>query len=292
VRERAAIQLVLQGYVTKSGSASDAAGETVDVILGGKPEYIPEILSRTEPHDADYWIFGLLPDQDQVILDIGADYGYSAASMWAAGARAAVISFEPIAGYRPCLAAIAAARPGRYDFRIVALGDRVGTVKLVMPVLNGVGLTALTSSNPNEHLESIVDNVIDYLEKHTGGAAFQSFSVFEFESPMRPLDDLLASESFAVPLSAISAIKIDTEGSEARILTGARHTIEIHRPLILIEGANREAAVRDLMRDLGYVFAARDDRRLYQTERISDAVNGFFLHAMRLDEYRRCGLLG
>src|SRR5215472_7702843 len=89
----AAVTFVLRAFF--EGSSADT------VFVGGVPkpdghlDWIDEMLTRSEPHDPDYRIFGKLRDPSSTIIDVGAHYGYSAASIWAVGSTTCVLSFEP-----------------------------------------------------------------------------------------------------------------------------------------------------------------------------------------------------
>ena len=118
----------LRREISASLSRYFVAGERAgDLVLlspvgfefDGRVEWISGMLERRDVHDEDYRMFRTLTEADGVFLDIGANYGYSAVSVWATGATCAVISFEPILAFEPCLEVIARLRPGRYDYRIM-----------------------------------------------------------------------------------------------------------------------------------------------------------------------------
>jgi hypothetical protein len=83
----------------------------------------------------------------------------------------------------------------------------------------------------------------------------------------------------------------DVEGHEAAVLRGAQRTIEKHRPLLMIEGANRRPKVAKRLRRLGYLFAVAEGDRLRLFGGVSDRPNGFFAHHSRLSEYAGAGML-
>jgi hypothetical protein len=94
-----------------------------------------------------------------------------------------------------------------------------------------------------------------------------------------------------IEVSNITAMKIDVEGFEAAVLAGAVHTLRAHKPLIMIEGANRNADVVACLSPLGYTFADFVVDHVVLTDQLSPNSNGFFLHRDRLDHYRSIGLL-
>jgi FkbM family methyltransferase len=262
------------------------------LVFDSDPSWLPSIFARRVVHDDDYRIFGYFRDQDSLVLDIGANYGYSVASMFAAGCQSCVLSFDPIAPLAACLAEVVRLNPGRCDYRMAALGAGEGIQRFVMPVINNRGITALTTADTQPHLESLAESLCLYKTRHMAGEPFSSLTFHTFAAPVQTLDAALRSGGpFEVPTNSIVAAKIDTEGTEAAVLAGARDTLTAHRPLILIEGANRQPSVRAILQGAGYEFADRGDDRLSLSADISMRPNGFFVHRSRLDEYRACGLL-
>jgi len=81
------------------------------------------------------------------------------------------------------------------------------------------------------------------------------------------------------------------EGFESRVLAGAKQTLSDHKPLLYIEGANRVATVVEILEEHGYRYGDFHQNAVRLSDCPSTRVNGFFLHASRLDEYRRLELL-
>jgi FkbM family methyltransferase len=290
----------LRRQISASLSRYFVAGERAgDLVLpspvgfefDGRVEWIPSMLERVDVHDEDYRMFRTLTEADGVFLDIGANYGYSVASVWATGATCAVISFEPMLALEPCLEVIARLRPGRYDYRIMGLGSDVGKITFVTPVVNGVALSALATAADSPHLESMATHIESYIDNNMAATRDVSLRFFEFEAPIGTLDSTLARGNFRVRSDRVAAIKIDTEGLEFQILKGATETLRNHRPMVMLENANRIPGVEPLMVELGYFYAERDDMILHPVAGRGRAINGFFLHRHRAAEYRAAGLL-
>ncbi len=64
---------------------------------------------------------------------------------------------------------------------------------------------------------------------------------------------MVALDSFATHIHRIDLIKIDVEGMESSVLTGAEHLIRQHRPILFVEWMRSDrAALEQQLRDLGY----------------------------------------
>lgn len=287
-----AVYSVLEEYFLKQNrSESVVTPSGFDPRVDPQPLWIEETLKNGAVHDEDYFVFAAFQDAETTILDIGAHFGYSAASIWSTGAKCGVISFEANARFEPCLRHLAKLRPGHYDYRTVALGDSAGVLKFAMPVLNGQGLGALATARSSPDLCCLARNVVEHFEKYCSGQAFRSFRIHPFEAPVARLDDLLAAGGFSVPINKIVAIKIDTEGHEAHVLSGCPSLLAAQKPLILAEGGHSNPSVCRQLSQLGYAYASRSNRQLQIVTAPTSAVNGFFLHPDHASEYRRIGLL-
>jgi FkbM family methyltransferase len=143
----------------------------------------------------------LLPDlvrDDGVAIDVGANYGVYA---YALANRAPVVHcFEPL---RECCDYIRAAGSEKIAVHNCALSDSSGTLRLHVPLVDGVPRSTRAS-----------------IERPEG--PFQRRDV-----PVRTLD------SFDLP--KVGFMKIDVEGAEAAVLRGARATLERDRPNLLVE---------------------------------------------------------
>jgi FkbM family methyltransferase len=262
-----------------------------EVRLDGRAEWISTLIERRPMTEEDHLVFGHFRDGGETIIDVGANYGYSVTSIWGVGATASFLSFEPIQPYRLCLEQIARARPGFYDYRMVGLSDSRGELSFAMPVINGIGQSALTTAETDLYVPSMIDDLLYNFEHYMGGAEFNSFKIHCFKAPVTTLDAVLVSEKFRVPTSRIVAIKIDVEGHEASVLRGAIGVIRRHRPLLMLERANGQPEISAILQVLGYVCTEREADRLRRVERIPANVNTFFIARDRIEEYMRTGLL-
>jgi FkbM family methyltransferase len=156
-------------------------------------------------------------------IDVGANRGYYS---WAlAGVAAAVEAFEP----NPLLARFARAKLGkRVRLHEVALSDHAGVATLYVP---------RRASGSSLHIIGNLGNV------------YARDSVDEMQVRVATLD--------SYGFENVGFLKIDVEGSEMEVLAGARETIRINRPSMLIEllaGIHQDhlARIEQIKNDFGY----------------------------------------
>ncbi|HBK04945.1 MAG TPA: hypothetical protein DDZ81_03665 [Acetobacteraceae bacterium] len=264
-----------------------------DVTVDSNPDWIPDILARSDLSEPEFVIFKHFNQDSGTILDIGANYGYAAASIWAAGATSKVLSFEPNPWHVPCLARIKELRPGNFDYLNLGLGTATSETRFVIPVIEGIGISALSSASiESETAWTIPENILHHMMQDHPDLELPRLQFTEVLWHTERLDDVLRNASFDVEVSSISAMKIDVEGFEADVLRGAPITLSTHKPLIMIEGANRNADVISCLNPAGYRYADLEGDHVVLSDEQSPRSNGFFLHEDRLDHYRSIGLLG
>ncbi|MEJ0015484.1 MAG: FkbM family methyltransferase [Acetobacteraceae bacterium] len=262
------------------------------VALEDLPACIDAYLDRQELSEPEFAVFRHFTDPNETIIDVGAHFGYSAASMWRAGSRAYVLSIEPNPWNTMTLQRIKLLRPGRYDYLPVGVGNAPARLRFVTPVVEGMGIGGLCSAAIESEMDwDIPENLVRYMLQYTPDVAAPRLQFAEAEWEVVPLDDLLRTRRPSVPLDRIAAIKLDVEGLEAPAIEGATLTLEQHRPMLMVEHANRNREVVDRLTQLGYRYAEFNDGTVYLTEQQSSRVSGFYLHATRLDDYRTTGLL-
>jgi len=279
-------------YFIKHERTPDIAIPFDAVTVDSNPEWMAGVLEKRELSEPEFAVFGFFRDPDSTILDVGAHFGYSAASIWAAGSHAAVVSFEPNPWHRACLQRIKDARPGRYDFISMGVGNARTAIRFVVPVVEGVGVSGLSSAAIESEMDwAIPENVLRYMMEYLPDIPVPRLQFSATEWQIAPLDELLSGTPVAVPIGQIAAIKIDVEGYEPSVIDGATGTLAKHKPLLMIEGANRVPEVVEPLRRLGYQYGDLHAGAARLTDDVSTRVSGFYLHESRLDEYRRIGLL-
>jgi FkbM family methyltransferase len=255
------------------------------------PSWVDGLFSKPKMHEADYVIFGHFRDPATAILDVGANFGYSIGSMCAAGCEAGIFSIEALPWYREHLSRIRDLNPARFDFHIGGVSDRSGVFRFVTPVINGVIESALTSANERSHRDNLWRNVMQSLQSRKLDPSELVLKFIVTELAVATLDAIVGEYRGRLRLGRIEAIKLDVEGHEAAVLSGARIVLRDHRPLVMMEGANRSAEAREVLAELGYAFATRTDRRLRLDDAISYEANGYFVHQSRIGSYVRSDLL-
>ena len=170
----------------------------------------------------------LLPP-DGVALDIGANAGAIALSMAHLAPRGEVFAFEAAPPNADRLEANVA-RAGMANIRVerVALYDRRGELAL------------------------------SYVDEHSGGANVSNeLQATATRIAAIPLDEWAGAND----LSRVDLVKLDVEGSEVRVLRGARETLARFRPTLIVEcnpvtlsGQDRATTgeLLDVLDDLGY----------------------------------------
>ena len=249
---------------------------------------VQHIIEKQDIHDQDYIAFKHFTDPHSTILDIGANFGYSATAIWRVGSQAAIASFEPIRGFAPILEEFGrrknpASGPKKYEAYTLGISSEDGEAQFFTSVINGRIQSALTTADKNTSIEAYV-KMFDYVNEYIGD--IRSFKIFSFSSPITTIDKWMTAGKSNLNLNDIVAMKIDTEGYEGRVLVGASALLRTQKPLIMAEcGHVIDLAVRTAF-DHGYLFAERDGDKLRVSDQPTKRVNGFFVHPDKFSFYR------
>jgi FkbM family methyltransferase len=196
---------------------------------------------RKERFEKELYLIPILCNKQQTAIDIGANQGIYTYCM-AKHARK-VISFEPNFRLRPALNRIAGSN---VVVQMEALSDARRTVKMRLdPTNNG-----LSTIEPRNHFL----------------AANQAVT---------PLTDEVITDTLdSFQLSDISVIKIDVEGHEEAVLSGARKTIYRNKPVLIVESENQHNRgapdrVNEFLTELGYKGFFIKDRRLKELSELN-----------------------
>jgi len=259
------------------------------VCSDGRPEWVDDMLGRSTPHDEDYRVLGRLNALGGCILDIGANYGYSVASLQAVGSRLDVVSFEPFPLHEKCLARVQQHLGSRHDYRMIGLSDRNGTTEFWVPVINGTALSSLTSSLETPDVASLADNIADFSERHLPASAAYDLKFLRFRARTEALDDVWTTIPLSTTTGGIAALKIDTCGGELAVVRGAGGLIRRHHPLLIIAAPGEDLMA--LLESWGYEAFERHGDRLSRAEEAGSGGNCILVHEAMRERYVRIAML-
>lgn len=233
--------------------------------------------TERKPHEEDFSIFRHLSGPDECFVDLGANIGNSVVSFRLLNRRAPIVSFEPGFWLEPALRWLQKHDPA-LTYHMVGLGERAARVPFYIPALD---------RRPDFYLASMVwtrfeEPRLTHVKELMHAAPGQHFAVCAIEVEVARLDD------FAL---APTIIKVDVEDWEPEALHGGRETVARHRPLVLVEGANRRPEIVTFFREQRYEFCVREGHQLSVAAGPTVASNGFYVASERCGEYRARGLL-
>lgn len=166
------------------------------------------------------------------LLDVGANIGITCAIAKRERPDLRILAFEPVAQNLKVLRRIRKL----YSIRNMqifpcAIGDRRGSASMTIPMTAGVVDPGRSHLLWDEYRNEEVEHLLEWRT---------------VEVPVRPLDSF--------DCGPIDAIKIDVEGHEFQVLTGAKALLTSSRPLVFCEiweSSNRERTL-DFMSSLGF----------------------------------------
>ena len=236
-----------------------------------------------------FGIFG----EDEVVIESGADWGYSVLAMRSHGCRAKIVSVEAAPFHRVALDRLVELESGGYEWVNAAFGEHQSELSLYTPVVNRKPIGGLTSVGATldayfvVHVTSFAEQYVK-LPDRDGQTSFD-FRLFPFSVKSVRIPDIPKQLDLAA--DAVAAIKLDVEGHEGPVLAGARDFLAAQRPMIMNEGANRSEDVRTVLQSLGYQHHELHQNVLRAVSEISQAQDGYWLHPAKLESYRSRGLL-
>jgi FkbM family methyltransferase len=256
----------------------------VEQIRRDRPEFMKAFAGFAETYDV-FRAFG----RDEVVVEVGAHWGYSVVAMRHGGCKARILSIEATPGNIGALQRLARVEEGRFTVLNAAGGEAPGELTLYIPVVDGLANSGSASTG------ATLDNYYAYILADVALARGprQDGRPHEFRIATAILPAVRVDQ--AVPNvfgagTAVHAMKIDVEGHEGAVLRGASGLLARDKPLVMIEGANRDPAVVAVMRAHGYGHAERRDGVLVPHEDYSFANDGFWVHPDRVAGYRARGI--
>jgi FkbM family methyltransferase len=207
----------------------------------GRPSLLERAVDRIPFLEKELFLLRRVVRPGDVCVDVGAAGGAHLLVMAKqTGPHGTVLGFEPRPRSLRVLRALV--RVSRLADRVrlhpQALADRVGTMALRIPVV---------PTRAHFH-GSAADRAT--------AAAFARLPHREIEVPTAPLDEVLAAEG----LDRLDVLKLDVEGAELLVLSGAVQVLTELRPIVVLEAddlhqARFDATADDVLasvRDHGY----------------------------------------
>jgi FkbM family methyltransferase len=210
---------------------------------------------HSDSNERDFFHFlSLLKDGEGSVLDIGANIGIMTVHLGQKLPHSVIHAFEPMPTNVSVLKRIIA----KFNLKSVqlheiALGDTVGSVKMILPEN---GKTKMQGLSHVKH-----DSITEWNEGE------------EFEVPLNTLDNVLQTEK-------VQGIKIDVENFEYYALKGAVQILEKDHPIIYAElwdNENRRNCF-ELLKGLSYhTFVVKDHQLVPFDESMHKGQNFIFL---------------
>lgn len=236
---------------------------TYDFIFNIKNNYLVNYYLK-QVHEPDFNAFRLLSsDEPQLFLDIGANVGMSALSIFTLKSNAKVISFEPNLVNFPYLDKLAN-KFSDFQYLPFGLGDQVNSLDFYYPIYNNKHMTALGSCEHHKAASWLNENTVYFFNP-------DKLKIEKITINVRTLDSFNLEPDF---------IKIDVEGFEYQVLLGATKTINTHRPILLIESVAKDDQVHQQLKNWGYEVYKFLDNKFYLDEFNCD--NNFFIPQEKL----------
>lgn len=171
---------------------------------------------------------------DCIIIDAGANVGYTSVIFANALPKAQVIAYEPVSLLTDIIKRVASFfKKNNIVIKHLALGNANQVVSIKTPVIAGVKKQGLTFVDANLERTDL-SNVNKFLSENVNMVTLD-YDTFRSSLPVK-------------------GIKIDVENFELFVLEGASQIMKHHRPIVMAElwGNSRKEACMNLMRSLDY----------------------------------------
>jgi FkbM family methyltransferase len=220
---------------------------TVSEIDDGRPSLLERAVDRVPFLEKELFLLRRLVRPGDVCVDVGAAGGVHLLVMARqVGPAGTVVGFEPRPGSLRLLGRLVRGFgfADRVRLHAAALADRMGTTTLRIPVVP-----------TRAHFHGSSDDADE-------SAAFARLPYREIDVPTVLLDDVLEAER----LRRLDVLKLDVEGAELLVLSGATRVLAELRPIVVLEAddlhqARFDASAQDVLdevRGFGYrVFRYR-----------------------------------
>lgn len=193
------------------------------------------------PHDKSYFAIRHVTVSNGLLVDVGANTGISALSFLRLEPTLKVLSLEPNSIHERVLQGLKRRLGPRFDFRLLAVGERPGELEIVTPVYRWIALHTFTASNEQR--------VRDGVRRVFGSRVEQRCRYLHSRAAVVRLDDLEINPA---------VIKIDAEGFDLQVLLGARGTLVRSRPFVFVEIVGQAHDFVELFDELSYELFVYD----------------------------------
>ena len=197
-------------------------------------------------------------DDYQLFLDIGANNGMSALSIFTLKPNAQVISFEPNPVNYPYLDKVVD-KFSNFQYIPIGLGNEAKLLDFYYPIYNGIQMTSLGSCDYEFAKNWLNKNTIHFFDA-------SKLKMEKIIIEVKTLDSFQLKPDF---------IKIDVEGFEYKVLLGAEETIHNSRPLLLVEGVSKDDNIHQKFREWKYDAYKFHNNQFYLDQ--FDCHNNFFI---------------
>ena len=174
-------------------------------------------------------------DEEQLFLDIGANNGMSALSIFTLIPNAKVISFEPNPVNYPYLDKIVN-KFSNFQYMTIGLGNETKLLNFHYPIYNSIKMTSLGSCDYKFAKKWLSKDTIHFF-------APSKLKMEKIIIEVKTLDSFQLKPDF---------IKIDVEGFEYQVLLGAEETIKNSRPILLVEGISKNGNINQKLQEWKY----------------------------------------
>ncbi len=205
-------------------------------IIPVRWQHIRWQLVNGKPHEADIYLFQHLNGLSGPVLDLGANYGQFALSVFSVNTTLQIESWEPNRQLRWALRFVRCLHPWRFRYRLQGAGTEPGSATLHVPQAGREDLTTNASLDIEEFDKKYVRK---RLQEYSGQ---QDYQLQEVAVKLTSVDRENLSPAI---------IKIDVEGWELQTLKGMRETLIRHYPMLMIE-LNNHRRWYPWLQQLGY----------------------------------------
>ncbi len=194
-------------------------------------KFAPFLCRFLDLEDGFSFLSSIQPSTGAIAIDVGSNDGTSVALISRHVSPVYIACFDPVR-------APISSTPSKthISFFPFGLGDATDDLSIFTPVVKGFRLTQYSSAQKDRLHRQLF---------HDLGLNLQDISLEERLVQIRRLDELNLRPFF---------IKVDVEGNELKVLRGSQETIQINRPVILVEIQNEALykEISDFMTTLRY----------------------------------------